>query len=168
MTARLLPPGLHSFDTLLPGDHFDTTTAPVTAEAIRAFADLTGDRFEVHLSDTGAQAHGFPAMVAHGLLVLSLVEGLKSSAPVQLGSFAALGWDWQFAVPVLAGDRIRCRVTVLEKRAAGPESGLLTLGVQVFNQHGQCVQKGTARVMAHRDRGQDRVKPTSWSAENFD
>ncbi|MBC7739719.1 MAG: MaoC family dehydratase [Candidatus Saccharibacteria bacterium] len=153
MTGRLLPPGLHAFDTLLTGDHFDTPTLRITPEVIRAFADLTWDHFEIHLSDAGAQAHGFAAQVAHGLLVLSLVEGLKSNAPVQLGGFAALGWDWQFARPVLAGDTIRARVTVLNRRNAGPRSGMLTLGLEVLNQHNQCVQKGQTRVMAHRIAG---------------
>ena len=150
MTGRLLPPGLHAFDTLVTGDHFDTATLRITPEAIRAFADLTGDHFEIHLSNAGAQAHGFAAQVAHGLLVLSLVEGLKSNAPVQLGGFAALGWNWDFAQPVLAGDSIHARVTVLNRRKAGPQSGMLTLGLDVFNQHNQCVQKGQTRVMAHR------------------
>ena len=150
MTGRLLPPGLHAFDTLLTGDHFETATARITPEAIRAFADLTGDDFEIHRSDAAAQAHGFAAQVAHGLLVLSLVEGLKSRAPVQFSGFAALGWDWHFAKAVLAGDSIHARVTVLNRRKAGPQSGMLTLGLDVFNQHNQCVQKGQTLVMAHR------------------
>ena len=153
MTGRLLPPGLHAFDTLLTGDHFETATARITPEAIRAFADLTGDGFEIHLSDSGAQAHGFAAQVAHGLLVVSLVEGLKFRAPVQLGGFAALGWDWHFARPVLAGDSIHARVTVLNRRAAGAKSGIRTLGLEVFNQHNHCVQKGQTRVMAPRATG---------------
>lgn len=153
MTGRPLQPGLHPFDTLRQGDHFDTDKAEITAKSILAFADLTGDRFEVHMSDQGAQAHGFARQVAHGLLVLSVIEGLKSSASVQFGGFAALGWDWQFALPVLAGDTLQARVTVLAKRSAGPLSGLLTLGIQVFNQNGDCVQKGQTRLMVHRAPG---------------
>ena len=150
MTGRLLPPGLHPFDTLQTGDHFDTDTAEITRKAILAFADLTGDRFQAHMSDAGARIHGFAGQVAHGLLVLSLIEGLKSTASVQLGGFAALGWDWQFASPVLAGDSIRAQVTLLAKRTAGPKSGLLTIGIHVSNQRGQCVQKGQTRIMVHR------------------
>lgn len=153
MTGRLLEPGLYNHDTLEIGDHYDTAHITVTPAAILAFADLTGDHFEIHLSDQGAAAHGFPAQVAHGLLVLSLVEGLKSAAPVQLGSFAALHWDWQFRKPVLAGDTITCRITILAKRAAGPRSTQLTLGLQVTNQRGQCVQHGQTRVMTRRDKG---------------
>lgn len=147
--TRLLPPGLHLYNALQPGDYFDTNTAQITAAMIRTFADLTGDRFDIHISDEGAQAHGFPAQVAHGLLVLSVIEGLKASAPVRLNSFASLGWTWQFMRPVLAGDTVQCRITLLNKRRAGPKSGLLTLQVTARNQHGHTVQRGETRLMVH-------------------
>ena len=144
-----LPPGLHLYDDLHQGDFYDTDTAQITAAMIRTFADLTGDRFEIHLSDSGAQAHGFPALVAHGLLILSVIEGLKANASVQLNSFASLGWNWRFALPVLINDTVQCRITLLNKRRAGPKSGLLTLQVTVHNQHGQTVQQGETRLMVH-------------------
>ena len=145
-----LSPGLYPYDSLQPGDYFDTEKAKITAEMIISFANLTGDRFEIHLSDAGAQAHGFSSQVAHGLLVLSLVEGLKSSSKVQLNSFAALAWDWIFNAPVLVNDEIHCRITLLAKRKAGPTSGLLTLEVTAINKHGQIVQQGQTRLMVHR------------------
>jgi acyl dehydratase len=147
-----LPPGTYSYDDLTPGDHYTTSSVTVTAETIHAFADLTGDHHEIHLSDTAAQAQGFPAQVAHGLLVLSLVEGLKSACPVHLPGFAALHWDWQFRKPVLSGDTITAQITLIAKRIAGPTSGHLTLGIQVTNQHGACVQKGETSVMTRRDK----------------
>jgi acyl dehydratase len=153
VTGRLLTPGHHAFEDLAIGDHYDTGTVTVTAATIQSFADLTGDRFEIHLSPEAAAAHGFPGQVAHGLLVVSLVEGLKSASPVQLGCFAVLHWDWRFRKPVLAGDMISCRISVLVKRAAGPKSGQLTLGLQVTNQRAECVQQGQTRVMTRRDRG---------------
>lgn len=148
--TRQLPPGLHPYGSLQIGDWFDTDIAHITRQMILNFADLTGDHFQIHLSDSGAQAHGLPAQVAHGLLILSLVEGLKSRSLIQMNSFAALGWEWQFVTPVLAGDTIRCRITLLEKRKAGPRAGLLRLDVQVFNQRGQMVQQGQTRIMARR------------------
>ena len=148
--SRLLKPGLHPYDSLQISDHFDTDKAQITAQVIHAFADLTGDRFEIHLSDAGAQKHGFPAQVAHGLLVLSLIEGLKSQSLVQLNSFAALGWDWNFKNPVLVNDEIHCRITLMAMRKAGPQSGLLTLQVDVLNQRDQTVQQGLTRLMVHR------------------
>lgn len=145
-----LAPGLHALDGLSPGDHLVTDWAEVTPQAIDAFAALTGDRFAIHLSEEGARAHGFAGRVAHGLLILSLVEGLKSTAPARLHGYASLGWSWRFQAPVLAHDRIRARFTVAAKRNAGPQRGVLTLEVAVENQRGEIVQAGQTRLMAYR------------------
>lgn len=149
---RALSAGRHSYDRVEPGDHYLTDWAEVTPEAIDTFAALTGDRFEIHLSAAGAARHGFRARVAHGLLILSLIEGLKSQSAVQLDTFAALGWDWSFRAPVYAADRIRARITVRDKRAASPDKGVLTLEIAVENQSLQVVQRGTAHFMAYRAR----------------
>jgi 3-hydroxybutyryl-CoA dehydratase len=150
MTATL-PPGLYTFDQLQIGDSIATDQTTVTARAIVEFAALTGDNFEIHMTDHGAAKHCFPSQVAHGLLVLSLVEGLKSRAAARFSAFASLGWDWAFRKPVFAGDSIRCTVTVIAKRRSpNPAHGLLTLDIQVLNQRDEVVQKGQAKMMAYR------------------
>ena len=68
--AAPLPPGLYGADQLEPGDWFMTDSCEVTAAMITAFADLTGDRTEFHLSAEAALQNGFGGQVAHGLLVL--------------------------------------------------------------------------------------------------
>lgn len=147
----LLPPGVHDFDAVQPGDRIETASVTVSAARIAAFAALSGDRFEIHLSDAGARKHGFPRQVAHGLLVLSLVDGLKNQCPARFRAFASLGWDWSFRKPVFAGDTIRAVMEVESKRATGnPERGVLTIGFQVFNQHGILVEKGRNLLMAYR------------------
>ena len=145
-----LPPGLYGLDDIKPGDDLSTDYVTVTAQSIEAFAMLTGDSFEIHLSDEGAQRHNFHACVAHGLLVLALIEGLKFQSPVQFHTFAALGWDWSFSAPVYAGDQIRAHIAVKSKRNAGPDKGLLTLTLTVENQKAEIVQTGEARLMAYR------------------
>ncbi|MDE0208465.1 MAG: MaoC/PaaZ C-terminal domain-containing protein, partial [Boseongicola sp.] len=77
---RLLPPGRHGTATLSCGDRIDCGSMTVTAGMIDTFADMAGDRFEIHMSDEAARHHGFDARVAHGLLVLSLIDGLKNRA----------------------------------------------------------------------------------------
>ena len=104
--TRILGPGLYGLDRLRIGDRIETGRCDVTAERIDAFAALTGDRFEIHMDDAAARRHGFAARVAHGLLVLSLVDGLKNQARARFDAIASLGWEWQFRAPVLAGDRI--------------------------------------------------------------
>ena len=146
----MLQSGIFTYDQLHVGDDWQTDWADVSAQTIEAFAALTKDRFAIHLSDEGARAYGFDRRVAHGLLILSLVEGLKSSAPVQVTAFASLGWDWSFRAPVYEGDSIRATVTVAAKRAAGIDKGMLTLEVRVENQDNQIVQHGRTRLMAQR------------------
>jgi 3-hydroxybutyryl-CoA dehydratase len=134
-----------------PGDWYETGGRTVTAATIDAFAELTGDRFEIHMSDEAAQRHGFRARVAHGLLVLSLVDGLKNQAEAQFRAIASLGWTWTFAAPVEAGDTIRAVVEVLSKRTTrNPERGILSLGFTVTNQRGETVQYGENKLMVYR------------------
>ena len=154
MSQDFLAPGLYDFDALQPGDRIVTKNVTVMAQSIASFAALTGDSFEVHLSDAGAARHGFPLQVAHGLFVLSLIEGLKSTAPARIDAFAALGWNWSFRAPVFAGDTIRAEIEVASKRAsADPTRGLLVLDLSAFNQGSVLVQRGQCRVMAYRRRG---------------
>lgn len=144
-----LPPGLYGADQLEPGDWFMTDACEVSAAMITAFADLTGDRTEIHLSAEAAQQKGFGGQIAHGLLVLALVEGLKTNAPARIDGVAALGWDWSFRQPVLAGAVIRVRVTVLARRVAGSDRSLLELEVEVLC-HDTVVQRGQTRMMVRR------------------
>ena len=151
MAERLLLPGLHCYDHVEIGDRIDTGSAMVTPETIDTFAALTGDCFEIHMTDAGARAHGFPARVAHGLLILSLIDGLKNQCPARFHALASLGWDWSFRKPVFAGDTISATMRLQAKRpTSNPARGVLTVEFAVTNQHGDLVQKGVNQLMAYR------------------
>jgi len=146
---RVLPPGIHGFDRAAPGDRIDCGSVTVTAAMIDAFAALTGDRFAIHMTDEAARAHGFGGRVAHGLLVLALIDGLKNQAPAQFRALASLGWTWAFRAPVLAGDTVAATLHVLDTRPTRhPGRGILTLRFDVTNQHGALVQQGENQLMA--------------------
>jgi len=148
--TRILEPGRHGLAALRPGDRIQTARRAVTAEMIDAFAALTGDRFEIHMDAAAAARHGFAGRVAHGLLVLSLVDGLKNQAPAQFDAVASLGWDWRFSAPVLAGDEIGVAITVREMRETSkPGRGIATLDFDVTNQRGETVQQGVNRLMIY-------------------
>lgn len=151
MTGRRLPGGRYRFDDVSPGDWLETGHATVTAEAIDAFAALSGDRFQIHMSDDAARAKGFPGRVAHGLLVLSLVDGLKNQAEAQFDAIASLTWNWSFSKPVFIGDIIAVRIDVKDKRPTRHAGrGILTLNFTVTSQRGEVVQAGTNQLMVHR------------------
>lgn len=146
-----LEPGVYRLDEVKIGDWFKTGHVTITADMITAHAELSGDRFEIHLSDEAARKHGFPARVAHGLLVLSVLDGMKNNSDVTFHNIASLHWDWRFLAPVLAGDTIRARVTVTGKRnTKNPERGILTLEYDVTKQDGQQVQAGSGTLMVYR------------------
>ena len=55
--GRHLADGVHAFGTLREGDWYETPSRAVTAAHIDTFAELTGDRFEIHMTDDAARKH---------------------------------------------------------------------------------------------------------------
>ena len=122
----------------------------IQSEIILNFAELTGDCFEIHMSDKEAQAHGFDKQVAHGLLILSLVDGMKNNAPAQLKARATKKWEWFFKAPVLRGDTISVSLTITniaEARQSGQR--VVTLEFIVQNQDGVDVQIGSNNLLCY-------------------
>ncbi len=148
---RHLDQRIYSHDELEAGDWFATPELVVEESHIDRFAELSGDFFEIHMSDVAAQRLGFPRRVAHGLLILSLTDGLKNQAASQLSAVASLGWTWSFNKPVFAGDVIHAVVTVIDKRTTrNPAHGIATLQFDVTNQHAATVQSGRNELMMLR------------------
>lgn len=79
LRGAALPPGVYGYDDLAIGDWIDTGSAQVTAELIDQFATVSGDRYALHMDAAFAAEKGFDDRVAHGLLVLSMVDGLKTT-----------------------------------------------------------------------------------------
>lgn len=148
MRGRCLPPGTHGFLALRIADRVETAAMQVTAEAIDRFAELSGDRFAVHMDDAAAQDQGFPGRIAHGLLVLSLIDGLKNQAPAQVDAIASLGWDISFRAPVMAGDGLKAVFTVQSKKLTRDgQRGIVSLSVEALNQRAEIVQLGRTLLM---------------------
>jgi 3-hydroxybutyryl-CoA dehydratase len=104
----------------------------------------------IRVNPASARAMGFPTRVAHGLLVLSLIDGLKNQAAAQFDAVASLHWSWDFSAPVLVGDRISATLTVESLRPTrAPGRGIVRLGVRVVNQDGALVQSGHNLLMVN-------------------
>jgi acyl dehydratase len=85
------------------------------------------------------------------LLVLSLTDGLKNQAEARFVAVASLGWNFRFEKPVLAGDTIKARILITNKRTTSrPGRGILTLGLVVSKQTGEIVQSGENQLMVYR------------------
>jgi acyl dehydratase len=130
------------------GLEFDTEGIVVTESHVVAFAGLSGDFFALHMDDEFARSMGFRGRVAHGLLGLILVDGLKNRAAQRFQAVASLSWQWNFRKPLYPGDRIHGHLTVTDKRLTKRgDRGILTLSVEVRNQNGEVLQDGTNLLM---------------------
>lgn len=133
------------------GEMFATGGIVVTEAHVVNFAGLTGDFFDLHVDDEFARGLGFPARVAHGILGLAMVDGLKNRAETRFRAVASLGWNWKFAKPILIGDRIQAEIRIAAKRETKrADRGILVLAFQVRNQRGEVVQEGTNEMMVLR------------------
>jgi 3-hydroxybutyryl-CoA dehydratase len=146
---NLLKPGLYGLDDVEVGDYFLTGGVTVTETHVVNFAGVSGDHYDIHVDDVAAQQAGFPSRIAHGLLGLSLADGLKTRCPVSLKGIATLGWNWSFCAPLMIGDRIHVDIQVIAKRVTKkrPDRGIVTMRVNVLNQRGEVVQQGETQMM---------------------
>ncbi|MBL9074511.1 MAG: MaoC family dehydratase [Tabrizicola sp.] len=148
MTGRRLAAGMHRYGDLAVGDRIETGRAMIDDGMIDRFADLSGDRFALHMDEAAARRLGFPTRVAHGLLVLSVIDGLKNQAPAQLAAIASLNWSWSFHAPVLLGDSIRSVLVVEGKRLSRrADRGIVSFEVSALNQYDEVVQSGRNQLM---------------------
>lgn len=155
-STKPLPAGKYFYDDLHVGAYFHTGRITVTEAHIVAFAGMSGDFFDVHMDDVFAREQGFPGRIAHGLLGLCLVDGLKNRAEAQLQAVASLGWnEWSFKTPIIAGDSIAATIRVGEMRlTSSGDRGVLQLEFEVTNQDGVMVQSGrNALLMRRRKQG---------------
>ena len=146
--TRILTAGCYRLDDLRQGDVIETSAHLVSEDDITEFAKLSGDYFAIHMDKQAAIDAGFAGRVAHGLLVLSLIDGLKNRSQAQLDALASLGWNIEFSAPVIAGDTISARLTILDFRATSDNRrGVVSIEVKAINQHGTTVQHGINKLM---------------------
>ncbi|MCY4303492.1 MAG: phenylacetic acid degradation bifunctional protein PaaZ [Aestuariivita sp.] len=128
------------FDFLKIGETIRTQSRTVTIKDIEKFAHFTGDTFYAHMDDEAARRNPFfPCRVAHGYLLLSFAAGLfvePNEGPV----LANTGLDHlRFTQPIVAGDQIKVRLTVMQKTPRNTEYGEVRWHVTVTNQKNETV-----------------------------
>lgn len=113
-------PGKHPFqkyfEELQIGDQIITERRTVTSEDINQFADLTGDHFYAHMTDTDFTGTMFERQVAHGYLMMSLAAGLFVDGSEKNPVLLNYGIDeLRFTKPVYPGAEVYIRFTCKEK-----------------------------------------------------
>jgi acyl dehydratase len=141
------------FEDLAEGVAFETGRRTVTEADVVNFAGVSGDFNPLHVDAVHAASTPFGRQVAHGLLVLSMVSGLRQRTGVFDGSLVAFLEirSWRFLRPVFPGDTIRARAEVVERRETkDPARGVVVQRVEVFNQRDEVVQAGELVLLVRR------------------
>ncbi len=100
-------------------------------EDIRAFAELSGDRGDHHVTPDEQGR-----LVAHGLLVISTATRMGSDI-----HYLAHTMTWMFIRPVYGGDEVEARVE-LKRVEEQPDRLDVEMVVRIVNQNGQQVVRG--------------------------
>ena len=117
-------------------------TRLVDDQAVKLFAEATGDRNPIHLDDAAARAAGFDGRIAHGMYSASLVSqmlGMQLPGPGTI----YLGQQIRFGVPVRIGDTL---TVTAEVKAIRPDKPIVTIDTRCRNQRGEDVLTGEAVV----------------------
>ncbi len=129
-----------------PVGYSDSVSKTIKLEDVEAFAQLSGDYNALHMDDQFAARTEFEQRVVHGFLHASLLSTLVGMKIPGRGALY-LSQSIDFTQPVFIGDTVKAVGTVT---AADPETRVLHVRTECFNQHGRAVLTGQARVKVLR------------------
>jgi len=141
---RFIPVDI-SYDDITEDIYFETSSRTVTEADVMEFAGLTGDYNELHTSKGYAEKTAFGQRIAHGMLTLSIANGLYMRMNIfEKCTVANLGIEkWSFKKSVIFGDTLHVKLTLAEKRlTSNPDRGVIKWNVSVLNQNDEEVAGG--------------------------
>lgn len=140
------------FEDYQTGTQFVTPGRTIGETEVSMFAMLTGDFNRLHTDAEYMKTSVFGERIAHGLLGLAIVNGLKYRTDIDPdGIIAFLGVNWNFNAPIKFNDTIHAILTVQSMRPTKQiERGIIVFAVQVINQHTTVVQQGEMTMMVKR------------------
>lgn len=141
------------YEDLEVGAEHESPARTITETDIVNFSALSGDWSPVHTDEEYCKQTPYKTRIAHGLLGLAVVEGLKQRIPAfsDVRYMASLYWNYKFTGPILIGDTIRVRIRIDSKRETKkPDRGIVVEHVTMLNQRGEVVQEGEHGLMVLR------------------
>lgn len=145
------------FEELAIGDQLMTDKRLITAEDINRFADLSGDHFYAHLSQTDFTGTMFEKQVAHGYFIMSAAAGLFVDSYEKNPVLLNYGIDeLRFTKPVYPGSEIRVRFTCKEKirqekkEPADINKGIVKWLVEILDETDEIAGIATILTMVER------------------
>jgi len=115
----------------------------ISMEEIDQFAKLSGDFNPVHLDDAFAKKTRFGGRIAHGMWAAALISAVLGTRLPGPGTIY-LNQTLTFKAPVIPGDTITAKVTVVKVRE---DKRILTLETVCENQKGERILEGEAVVL---------------------
>ena len=107
----------------------------------QTFCDMTMNQQPLHLDAEFAAETRFGERLVNGIYTMALAVGLTIPDTTDGTIVANLSYDdVEHPAPVFHGDTVRAETTVLDKRETSDgERGVVTMEVEVFNQHDEVV-----------------------------
>ena len=112
----------------------------LTAEHVKAYAELTGDYNPLHFDAEFTSRTKFGKLVVQGGLTTGLLHALVAMDMPGPGT-VFLSQDWKFTAPVFIGDTISAEAEILFVHATKP---VTRLKMTVRRQDGETVLEGEA------------------------
>lgn len=142
-------------DRSLIGRESEPVVHEVEKGAIRRFAESLGDPNPIYVDEAAARAAGYPSLVAPPTFPVALTTNERFRHSLDLGTRSILHGEQQFefARPVVAGDRItvKSRVADVQERAgaSGPMD-VIVLEDEGRDEKGELVFRTRAMLILRR------------------
>jgi acyl dehydratase len=139
------------FEDVAVGQEFTSPGRTVTEADIVIFAGLSGDYNVLHTDAEHMKSSIFGERIAHGLLGLSIEQGLASRGEPAAAHGELSGLKWKFKGPIKIGDTVHVRSRIATKKD-GPDAGrgFVTVERELVNQLGEVVQEGETEHVVER------------------
>lgn len=138
------------FEELQVGDSWTSNSQTILQSHIQQFADLTGDHDRLHVDEEFASSGPFGRTVAHGMLGMSVLAGLSSTAPLVQTAALVDVQNWNFCKPIFPGDAVYAVTEVVGLKPHGRRHGQVSWYRKLINQKGEKVQEGTLVTLVMR------------------
>jgi acyl dehydratase len=142
-------------DKTLIGRESEPAVIEVEKGAIRRFAEALGDANPLALDEAAAQAAGYPSLVAPPTFAVTLGWSERFRHSLDLGTRAVLHGEqaFEYARPIVAGDRLTVRtkvVDVQERTGASGPVDVLVVEDEARDEKGAPVLKARATYIIRR------------------
>lgn len=140
------------FEELVVGEEFRSPTRTIAEYDLYVFAGLTGDMTDFHISTEAAKQSVFGQRAAHGMLLISIANGLYNRIGITDETGMALaGVEWRFRAPGFIGDTVHLVASVKELREVSKKDrGLVFWDARLLKQDGSTVCQGQMIRMVRR------------------